>query len=182
MQLERALRGVLLAPHRPGHARQRRPDGAVDGQKLAAIALQARIAAKRALLGGKFLEDPAQQLRIDHRLRLRETAQAHPVRADVALHAAQTARLAQSAHRIDHRVQKAKEQQTQIIVLAKASARLGEGAVLLAAGSLQPPLELLDELPAAQLALGEPWLAGSFFGHAATKPVRRGIVQVTILL
>ena len=94
------------------------------------------------------------------------------MRADVALHAAQVAGLAQSAHRIDHRIQKAEKQQTQIIALAKTPSRIGKGAVRLTTGSLDPLLKFLDELPAAEIALTQRRLLGGFGGHAAMKQVR----------
>ena len=146
---ERALAAVLAAPERPGHAWQRRPDRPIDGQQLVAIRRQARVAAKGLLLGGQFLENFLQERGIDRGLGLRKAAQAHRCRANVFLHAAQRAGGAESAHRVNHRIEERKEQQAQVIALAQGAARISEGALRLrGAGGLQTLLKLVDEPPA----------------------------------
>ena len=124
------------------------------------------------MLGGELLKEATQQLGTDHRLRLREAAQAHRMGANLALHAAQLAGGAEPAQGIGHRIQEAKKQPAQIIALAQLPARIGKSAMRRKARRLDPLPELLQKLPAAEIALGERRFSGGFGGHAAMKPVR----------
>jgi hypothetical protein len=159
----------LRAPSRPLATLARRDDRA--GRSVLRQ-IQTQVQPHLALRPAQWGEDLGQQRRVQHGLGFGETAQAHGAGADVPLHPLPLAGRAEPAQRAHHRIKQARQEEAQVIGAVHKPPGAGptrmERHGLDRAG--QARLEILDQPPAGEVALGQLNLRRRFSGHAASRP------------
>lgn len=167
------LPGLAAAVARPGHARERRENGAVARQPK--LPGRARVFGQRSrALPGEAGDQLFQQARIEHLLRFGKSAATDRPRADFGLHAFQLAGRAEGAHLFEDRVDQRAEKQAEIIELLEFAFGIFPGGVpgTSAGQSGEALAEIAEQFPLPQSLLGEGRRA---VGHAlsATKGTKK---------
>jgi len=92
-------------PQGPGHAGQRRQQGAIVGNEFLDLLAHSILSEHWQGLGGHFPQQPSQQLRFDYLLHGRETGEADRGAAALGLHPRKATGHTKGARRLEHGVE-----------------------------------------------------------------------------